>query len=51
MEGGERRRYFGLRTAEHRVIEFECRGRREYEMWTQGVARLLNIVKERKHHS
>ncbi|URE12164.1 hypothetical protein MUK42_24314 [Musa troglodytarum] len=51
VEGGERRRYFGLRTAEHRVIEFECRGRREYEMWTQGVARLLNVVKERKHHS
>ncbi|XP_064969473.1 VAN3-binding protein-like isoform X2 [Musa acuminata AAA Group] len=51
VEGGERRRYFGLRTAEHRIIEFECRGRREYEMWTQGVARLLNIVKERKHHS
>ncbi|THU50590.1 hypothetical protein C4D60_Mb06t21850 [Musa balbisiana] len=51
VEGGERRRYFGLRTAEHRVIEFECRGRREYETWTQGVARLLNIVKERKHHS
>ncbi|KAG1347723.1 VAN3-binding protein [Cocos nucifera] len=49
LEGGEQRRYFGLRTAERRVIEFECRSQREYEMWTQGVSRLLNIVGERKH--
>ncbi|XP_008798467.1 VAN3-binding protein-like isoform X2 [Phoenix dactylifera] len=49
LEGGEQRRYFGLRTAERRVIEFECRSQREYEMWTQGVSRLLNMVGERKH--
>ncbi|XP_008786050.1 VAN3-binding protein isoform X2 [Phoenix dactylifera] len=49
LEGGEQRRYFGLRTAERRVIEFECRSQREYEMWTQGVSRLLNIASERKH--
>ncbi|XP_029124081.1 VAN3-binding protein isoform X2 [Elaeis guineensis] len=49
LEGGEQRRYFGLKTAERRVIEFECRSQREYEMWTQGVSRLLNIVGERKH--
>ncbi|XP_065001298.1 VAN3-binding protein-like [Musa acuminata AAA Group] len=48
LEGGERRRYFGLRTAEQRVIEFECRSRREHDMWTQGVSRLLNIVNEKK---
>ncbi|OAY79513.1 VAN3-binding protein [Ananas comosus] len=48
LEGGEQRRYFGLKTAEHRVIEFECRSQREYEMWTQGVSRLLAIVSERK---
>jgi hypothetical protein len=24
LEDGEHRRYFGLRTAEHRVIDFEC---------------------------
>ncbi|ONK58338.1 uncharacterized protein A4U43_C09F11180 [Asparagus officinalis] len=36
LEGGEDRRYFGLKTAEQRVIEFECRSQREYEMWTQG---------------
>ncbi|KAJ3687399.1 hypothetical protein LUZ61_016563 [Rhynchospora tenuis] len=48
LEGGEQRRYFGLRTAERRVIEFECRSQREYDMWTQGVGRLLSIVNERK---
>ncbi|KAF3325278.1 VAN3-binding protein [Carex littledalei] len=48
LEGGEQRRYFGLRTAERRVIEFECRSSREFEMWTQGVSRLLSIVNERK---
>ncbi|KAG2622016.1 hypothetical protein PVAP13_3NG290200 [Panicum virgatum] len=48
LDGGEQRRYFGLRTAEHRVIEFECGGQREYEMWTKGVARLLSIAGGRK---
>ncbi|KAL5205655.1 hypothetical protein ABZP36_033864 [Zizania latifolia] len=48
LEGGEHRRYFGLRTAEHRVIEFECTSQREHEMWTKGVARLLAIVDGRK---
>ncbi|EAZ27879.1 hypothetical protein OsJ_11833 [Oryza sativa Japonica Group] len=48
LEDGEHRRYFGLRTAEHRVIEFECTSQREYEMWTKGVARLLIIASERK---
>jgi hypothetical protein len=49
LEDGEhRRRYFGLRTAEHRVIEFECTSQREYEMWTKGVARLLSLAGERK---
>ncbi|XP_066347574.1 VAN3-binding protein-like [Miscanthus floridulus] len=48
LEDGEHRRYFGLRTAEHRVIEFECTSQREHEMWTKGVARLLSIAAERK---
>ncbi|KAM0848974.1 hypothetical protein ACQ4PT_054035 [Festuca glaucescens] len=48
LEGGEHRRYFGLRTAEHRVIEFECASQREHDMWTSGVARLLAIVDGRK---
>uniref|UniRef100_A0A0D9Y177 PH domain-containing protein n=1 Tax=Leersia perrieri TaxID=77586 RepID=A0A0D9Y177_9ORYZ len=48
LPGGEHRRYFGLRTAEHRVIEFECTSQREYDMWTKGVARLLAVVDGRK---
>ncbi|KAL5209664.1 hypothetical protein ABZP36_005287 [Zizania latifolia] len=48
LEDGEHRRYFGLRTADHRVIEFECTSHREYEMWTKGVVRLLSIAAERK---
>ncbi|KAG2547310.1 hypothetical protein PVAP13_9KG078000 [Panicum virgatum] len=48
LEDGEHRRYFGLRTAEHRVIEFECTSQREHEMWTKGVARLLSLAGDRK---
>uniref|UniRef100_A0A0E0MPD7 PH domain-containing protein n=1 Tax=Oryza punctata TaxID=4537 RepID=A0A0E0MPD7_ORYPU len=48
LEGGEHRRYFGLRTAEHRVIEFECSSQREHDMWTKGVARLLATVDGRR---
>ncbi|CAL4926321.1 unnamed protein product [Urochloa decumbens] len=48
LEDGEHRRYFGLRTAEHRVIEFECTSQREHEMWTKGVARLLSLAADRK---
>ncbi|CAN6304257.1 unnamed protein product [Urochloa humidicola] len=48
LEDGEHRRYFGLRTAEHRVIEFECTSQREHEMWTKGVARLLALAADRK---
>ncbi|MQL76330.1 hypothetical protein Taro_008709 [Colocasia esculenta] len=44
LEGGEQRRYFGLKTTDRRVIEFECRSQRDYEIWTQGVARLLDIA-------
>ncbi|KAG0475432.1 hypothetical protein HPP92_015118 [Vanilla planifolia] len=44
LEGGEHRRYFGLKTAEGRVIEFECRNEREHEMWTQGTARILDLA-------
>ncbi|KAK8923879.1 hypothetical protein KSP39_PZI019652 [Platanthera zijinensis] len=46
LSSGEERRYFGLKTAEQRVIEFECKGRRSYEMWTTGVSRLLAMVGE-----
>ncbi|CAA7394786.1 unnamed protein product [Spirodela intermedia] len=47
LDGGEQRRYFGLKTAERRIIEFECRSQRDYEIWTQGVARLLDITARR----
>ncbi|GJR98020.1 VAN3-binding protein-like protein [Tanacetum coccineum] len=48
FDGGEERRYFGLRTIGRGLVEFECRTQREYDMWTQGVSRLLSIVDERK---
>ncbi|KAD3068607.1 hypothetical protein R6Q59_017371 [Mikania micrantha] len=48
FEGGEQRRYFGLRTTIRGVVEFECKNQREYDMWTQGVSRLLSIVAEKK---
>lgn len=48
LEGGEHRRYFGLKTAARGVIEFECRNQREYDMWTRGVSRLLLSVAERR---
>ncbi|CAA6667204.1 unnamed protein product [Spirodela intermedia] len=47
LDGGEQRRYFGLRTAERRVIEFECRSQREYDLWTSGVERLLAVVADK----
>ncbi|XP_030545874.2 VAN3-binding protein [Rhodamnia argentea] len=47
FDGGEQRRYFGLKTATRGVVEFECKNRREYEIWTQGVSRLLSMVAER----
>nr|GLL33164.1 hypothetical protein BC332_07540 [Ipomoea trifida] len=48
FEGGEQFRYFGLKTQVRGLIEFECKNQKEYEMWTQGVSRLLSIVAERK---
>ncbi|PIN02747.1 hypothetical protein CDL12_24734 [Handroanthus impetiginosus] len=48
FEDGEQRRYFGLKTEGRGVVEFECKNVREYEMWTQGVSRLLSVVAERK---
>ncbi|XP_038882000.1 VAN3-binding protein isoform X2 [Benincasa hispida] len=47
LEGGEDRRYFGLKTLLRGVVEFECRNQREYDMWTQGVAKLLLMAAER----
>ncbi|KAK6913983.1 Pleckstrin-like, plant [Dillenia turbinata] len=47
LEGGEHRRYFGLKTAVRGIVEFECRNQREYDIWTQGVSRLLTVAAER----
>ncbi|CAA7024580.1 unnamed protein product [Microthlaspi erraticum] len=49
LEGGENLRYFGLKTPEKRVIEFECKSQREYDLWTQGVSMLLSIASDRRH--
>ncbi|XP_044502282.1 VAN3-binding protein-like [Mangifera indica] len=48
FDSGEQRRYFGLKTEARGVVEFECKNQREYDIWTQGVSRLLNNVAERK---
>lgn len=45
---GDKHHYFGLKTETKRVIEFECRNEREYDIWTQGVSRLVAIAAERK---
>ncbi|XP_052191597.1 VAN3-binding protein-like [Diospyros lotus] len=49
LEGGEHRRYFGLKTLTRGLVEFECRNQRECDIWTQGVARLLSIAGERSN--
>ncbi|XP_047323913.1 VAN3-binding protein-like isoform X2 [Impatiens glandulifera] len=51
LEGGDDRHYFALRTVARGVVEFECRNQREYEVWTQGVSRLLAIAAEKKTNS
>ncbi|KAL5068181.1 hypothetical protein RYX36_019068 [Vicia faba] len=51
LEDGEKRRYFGLKTESRGLVEFECRNQREYELWTQGVSRLLSIVSHRKNRN
>ncbi|KAL6505160.1 hypothetical protein OROGR_024977 [Orobanche gracilis] len=48
FEDGEQRRYFGIKTEVRGLVEFECTSAREYEMWTQGVSRLISIVAEKK---
>ncbi|XP_059632477.1 VAN3-binding protein-like isoform X2 [Cornus florida] len=50
LEGGENRRYFGLKTVLRGIVEFECRNQREYDVWTQGVSRLISIVAERNNN-
>ncbi|KAJ1433105.1 Pleckstrin-like, plant [Sesbania bispinosa] len=50
LEDGEKRRYFGLKTESRGMVEFECRNQREYDIWTQGVSRLLSIVAQKRQN-
>ncbi|KAL8490899.1 hypothetical protein ACS0TY_022776 [Phlomoides rotata] len=50
LEGGEHRRYFALKTVARGVVEFECRNQREYDIWTQGVSRLLTVAADKNRH-
>ncbi|XP_052170401.1 VAN3-binding protein-like [Diospyros lotus] len=49
FDGGEQRRYFGLKTATRGIVEFECKNQREYDIWTQGVSRLLSITAQKNN--
>ncbi|XP_061338130.1 VAN3-binding protein isoform X2 [Gastrolobium bilobum] len=51
FDDGEKRRYFGLKTESRGIVEFECRNQREYDIWTQGVSRLLSIVAQRQNRN
>ncbi|KAL1220676.1 VAN3-binding protein [Cardamine amara subsp. amara] len=48
LEGGDDLRYFGLKTVLRGDVEFEVKSQREYDMWTQGVSRLIVLAAERK---
>ncbi|KAL1803968.1 hypothetical protein ACET3Z_032615 [Daucus carota] len=49
LEGGEHRRYFGLKTVSRGLVEFECKNQRECDIWTQGVSRLLGMAGEKNN--
>ncbi|GFP86031.1 hypothetical protein PHJA_000747000 [Phtheirospermum japonicum] len=49
LEGGNHRRYFALKTIARGVVEFECKNQKEYDIWTQGVSRLLTIAAEKNN--
>nr|XP_043627837.1 VAN3-binding protein-like [Erigeron canadensis] len=51
VENGHDRCYFGLKTVTRGVVEFECKNQREYDIWTQGVCRLLTLAAERSNGS
>ncbi|XP_027368037.1 VAN3-binding protein-like [Abrus precatorius] len=51
FDDGEKRRYFGLKTEARGIVEFESRNQREYDIWTQGVSRLLSIVAQRRNRN
>eukprot|EP01018_Ginkgo_biloba_P002606 Gb_33098 [translate_table: standard] len=47
LEGGEQRRYFGLKTARG-VMEFECGNDKDQQIWTEGIRRLLSLAQNQK---
>lgn len=49
LENGEQHRYFGLKTTIRGIVEFECKNEKEYQMWTQGVSRLLSVASHMKN--
>ncbi|CAN1310411.1 VAN3-binding protein, partial [Linum perenne] len=49
LEGGEKRRYFGLKTVLRGEVEFECMSDKEYHLWTEGVSRLLAIAGQKSN--
>ncbi|KAH9621557.1 hypothetical protein KSS87_007334 [Heliosperma pusillum] len=51
LEGGDSRKYFGLKTICRGVVEFECRNQKEYEVWIEGVSRLLALSAERNNRN
>ncbi|XP_074292248.1 VAN3-binding protein-like [Silene latifolia] len=51
LEGGDSRKYFGLKTICRGVVEFECRNQKEYEVWIEGVSRLLAFSAERSNRN
>ncbi|KAJ4839472.1 hypothetical protein Tsubulata_046858 [Turnera subulata] len=51
FDGGDQRRYFGLKTSSRGLVEFECKNQREHDIWTQGVSKLLYIVAQKKNRN
>lgn len=42
-EGGEHKRYFGLKT-DRGLIQFECKNEKEHQVWTDGISKLLSMT-------
>ncbi|KAL4395344.1 hypothetical protein AHAS_Ahas02G0242600 [Arachis hypogaea] len=49
LDDGEKWKYFGLKTDARGIVEIECRNQGDYDIWTQGVSRLLSIVAQRQN--
>ncbi|XLR60831.1 hypothetical protein S83_011503 [Arachis hypogaea] len=49
LDDGKKRKYFALKTNARGIVEIECRNKGEYDIWTQGVSRLLSIIAQRQN--